>query len=625
MTPPAQPAEKDIPGVLGEMPPELERRLGPLLEHEPAAEAGKVKFDRAETAANERFTLRVLIRGHAPAFVMGFVLVAMETIAMQAAPLFIQRAIDRGVLPGNTAEVVRASAMLIVSIVIGSTLTSIRLRWTGRTGQRLTDALRVRVFTQMQRLSQSFFTEERVGRLLTRMTSDITALTGLLQDGILNFVVQGFTLILVTAVLLSLNVKLALFVFVAVGPTTVAATLWFRRASTIAYAHRREQIAEVLTDLQENLAGAREVTATNRAVINARLHRRIVGKERDAGLRIAHITAIYAPGMNLVAATGLITIVLVGGQMVLSNQLTIGELTAFMIYLSAFFSPIQQLVNLYNVYQAGVAAVDKLDDLFAVLPEVSDSPHAYRLPPLKGLVVFEDVTFGYSRDRPVVSDVNLSISPGETIALVGETGAGKSTLAKLLTRTYDPQHGRIMIDGHDARRVQLASLRSQIGVVPQEPFLFSGSLRDNLRVGRPAALDAELARICEELGLGPLLRRLGGLSGRIAERGSTLSAGERQLIALGRALLTGPRLLVLDEATSNLDLRSELAVQRALDVVLTGRTAIIVAHRLSTARRADRVVVMSAGRVVEVGSHRELLASDGTYSAMYATWEASLS
>jgi ATP-binding cassette subfamily B protein len=336
-----------------------------------------------------------------------------------------------------------------------------------------------------------------------------------------------------------------------------------------------------------------------------------------------NVSGIYTPLVQTIGVLGQILVIAIGGQQVLAGDLQIGELIAFVLYLGAFFAPIQELTNLYNTYQSGQAAVRKLADLLDDEPSVVEGAGASELHIDRGSVTFEHVTFGYREDTPVVDEIDLHIEPGESIALVGETGAGKSTLSKLITRTYDPQRGRILVDGQDIAAVTITSLRAAIGVVPQEPFLFSGSLRHNLTIGRPDAPDDDVLAICRALGLGRLLARLGGLDGELAERGVGLSAGERQLVALARALVPGPHLLVLDEATSNLDLRSERQVEHALDVALEGRTAILIAHRLSTAERADRVIVMKDGRIVEVGHHDELVAAGGHYATMHATWVTS--
>jgi ATP-binding cassette subfamily B protein len=312
-----------------------------------------------------------------------------------------------------------------------------------------------------------------------------------------------------------------------------------------------------------------------------------------------------------------------GGRMVLRGTLTVGELTAFVLYLSAFFQPVQQLVQLYTQYQQAKAAVGKIRGLLSTVPSVRPRPDARDLPPIRGEIVFSDVTFGYDPDRPVLRHVDLHIAAGETIACVGPTGAGKSTLAKLVTRFYDPTSGRIRIDGHDLRDVTLASLRRQIGVVPQEPFLFAGTLRDNIAFARPEATDDEVWAAVDAVGLRELVERSpDGLDTQLHERGQSVSSGERQLLALARAFVAEPRVVVLDEATSSLDLRSELRVEAALDTLLEGRTAVLVAHRLSTAMRADRIIVVDDHGIVESGSHADLVAAGGRYAAMYATWAA---
>jgi ATP-binding cassette subfamily B protein len=307
--------------------------------------------------------------------------------------------------------------------------------------------------------------------------------------------------------------------------------------------------------------------------------------------------------------------------MVLDGRLSLGELSAFVLSLNTFFAPIQQLVQLYDTFQKGQASLRKLADLLQTEPTVAEKPDAIELPPLVGAIELEDVSFGYVEWRPVLQDVSLTIAEGETFSLVGATGAGKSTIAKLVTRFHDPTAGRVLLDGHDLRDVTLTSLRRQLGIVPQEPFLFSGSIRDNIAFARPDATDDEVLEACRAVGIDDLVERLpDGIHTPCHERGVSLSSGERQLLALARAFLSQPRVLVLDEATSNLDLRSEAKIEHALDVLLEGRTAIIIAHRLQTAMRADRIAVVHDGRIVELGSHDELVAQGGVYAGMYATW-----
>ena len=602
----------------GPLPSGLTQTLQDLLADEPAVAARDVEFSHVPPPRRP-FTLWSFLRPHRGALVAGGVLVALETIALQAGPLLTQRALDRGVVPRDRRELVVAGVLYLVAVAASVVLMRARIGWTGRLGQRLVKQLRVLVFTHVQRLSQSFFTEARVGRVLTRMTSDIEALTQLLQDGIVNLLVQALTLLIVVGVLFSLDVELALVVVAAILPMMVGLTLWFRSRSDEAYGAEREHLAEVLTDLQENLSGTRVVTAFGRGEHNTAAHRVRLHGLRSAKIRVGRVAGVYAPSVDAVGALGEAVVLVVGGRMLLAGDLTIGELTAFVLYLTAFFAPIQQLVNLYNTYQAGAASVAKLDELLAVQPSVQERAGVHELPTVEGHLRFEGVGFEYRPGVTVLIDVDLAVPAGQTLALVGPTGAGKSTLAKLIPRAYDPTAGRVLLDGHDLREVTLPSLRSQVGVVPQEPFLFSGTLRDNLLLGRPEATDEEVLATCSAIGLDLQALPL-GLDTPVQERGVSLSSGQRQLLALARAMLPRPRVLVLDEATSNLDLASEAAVERAMDTLLAGRTAVIIAHRLSTAMRADRIAVVDEGRLVEVGSHAELLAAGGLYSRMHATW-----
>lgn len=616
---PAQESGLPFAGI----PPEMAAGVRALLEREPEHRAPDVGF--SHVAADRRpFTLTRLLAPQWWRLAVAVGLVAVETVALQAGPLLTQQAIDRGVLPGRFSVVAITAGLYLLAVVLHSAAGAVRVSWTGRLGQGLMEQLRIRVFSHIQRLSLDFFTEERTGRVVTRMTSDVEVLTELLQDGIVNLVVQGLTLAVVVVVLFTLDVELAVVVVLTVIPAMLALTLWFRRASRRAYTRVRERVTDVMGELQESLAGIRVAVAFNRQRYDEAAHRNTVGEYRSATEGAAEVAAVYAPATDAVGILGQALVLLVGGWMLLRGGLTLGQLTAFLLYLSSFFGPIQHLVHLYDSYQAGQAAVAKLRDLLATEPSVAERPGAPELPPIRGEITLEDVTFGYDAGEPVLRAVNLTVARGETLALVGPTGAGKSTVAKLVARFYDPQEGRALVDGHDLRDVTLSSLRRQLVVVPQEPFLFAGSIRDNVAFSRPEATDQELMDACAAVGLEELLARLpAGLDSPVFERGSSLSSGERQLLALARAFLAQPRVLVLDEATSSLDLRSEAGIERALDNLLSGRTAILIAHRLSTAMRADRIAVVDDGRIVEVGRHDELVARGGRYAAMYATWTAS--
>jgi ATP-binding cassette subfamily B protein len=602
------------------VPSELRERAEAILATEPVHPPSTVRFE-AVTVDRQPFTLRRFLGGHRWGLAIAFVLVVLETVALQAGGLLTQRGIDQGITPGDTGVVVLVALLYVASVVVASIAGGCRVAFTGRLGEKLLYQLRLRVFSHLQRLSIDFYTDERAGRLLTRMTSDIDALQQLFQDGLVNLAVQALTVLVVTAILFSLEPTLAAITVGVVVPALTLITLWYRSASDRSYAAVRERIADVLADLSETLQGVRLVTAFNRRRHNVVSHRRIVRRYRDANVVTARQGAVYGPAADLLGALAQVVIVLVGGRMVLRGDLSIGTLAAFVLYLTAFFAPIQQLVQLYSTYQSGQAAVGKLRELLATEPTVVERADAHELPPIDGRVELRDVAFGYRADVEVLRDVTLTIEPGETFALVGATGSGKSTIAKLVTRFHDPTAGVVAIDGHDLRDVTLASLHRQLGVVPQEPFLFAASLRHNVSFGRPDASDDDVLDACRAVGLGELVDRLPeGLDTFVHERGVSLSSGERQLLALARAFLARPRVLVLDEATSSLDLESETVVERALDAVLEGRTAIVIAHRLATAMRADRIAVVEAGRIVELGTPQELRDLGGRWAAMEATW-----
>ncbi len=609
------------------VPTELRRRYDQLEAEEPAIalDQDRVAFSpRVPPAERRPFTLRSFLVPHWRPLLGALALVVVETGASLVGPVLTQIGIDDGIADGDVGVLVAVGVAYLAAIVLSVATGAVRIAWTGRVGERLMLALRVRVFSHLQRLSVGWYTEEKAGRVLTRMTSDIDALSALFHDGLVNMAVQALSVVVVSAILFSYDVTLALVTLVVVVPAMVVATLRFRTTSDQGYGAVRRRIADVLADLQESLAGIRLVSAHNRAAHNVERHRAVLGRYLDANVYTGRIGALYGPGSELVALVGQAVLLVVGGRRVLQGELSVGELTAFILFVATFFAPIQQLVHLYTTYQAGQAAAAKLRDLLATPPGVPEAPDAVELAPIEGEVRLEGVSFAYGDGAEVLHDVDLVIRPGETLALVGPTGSGKSTIAKLVTRFYDPIAGRVLVDGMDVRHVTLDSLRRQLGIVPQEPFLFAGTVRDNIAFARPDATDEELAEACRALGIDELVERLPqGLDTPVHERGSSLSSGQRQLLALARAFVARPRVLVLDEATSSLDLRSEATVEQALDALLEGRTAILIAHRLATALRADRIAMVADGRVVEVGTHDELVAAGGPYAALYATWSRS--
>jgi ATP-binding cassette subfamily B protein len=613
------------PGLpFGGIPSELQSGVDLLLAQEPERGESKITFSHLPSAGEKRrLSLRGLLMEYPGMLTLAIVLVAIISIATQLGPKLTGIAIDDGMLPGHHdfGLVVVIAMIYLASVALSAIAQWAQVRVTGRLSSWVMNDLRVTIFRHLQRLSLDFFTEEKAGVVMSRMTSDIENLQQLLQDGLAQFAIQGLTMVVIAVFLFTTNIRLAFITVVVVLPALTAMSIWFKRASERGYDKVRDGIAMVLADLSESLQGVRIVTAHNRQRYNVVHHRNVVGKYRDANYYTGRINGFYGPGSQLLGVIGQLVVLAVGGEMVLHRQLQIGELTTFFLFVNRFFQPIQLLVQQYNSYQQGQASVLKLRTLLDNEPTVTESPDAIELPPIRGRIRFDHVSFGYDPAVPVLSDVDLTIESGETVAFVGATGAGKSTMAKLVTRFYDPTEGRVLIDGFDLKTVTLESLRSQLGVVPQEPFLFAGTIRDNISFARPGAPDDAVWEAVHQVGLTELISRLPhGLDTVVHERGQSLSSGERQLIALGRAFMAQPRVLVLDEATSNLDLQSETMVEAALDVLLQSRTAVLIAHRLSTAMRADRIVVVGDGKLLEIGSHEELVALGGHYAEMYATW-----
>ncbi|MEI6709571.1 MAG: ABC transporter ATP-binding protein [Actinomycetota bacterium] len=610
----------------GGIPTELQENANKLLATEPSHEPANLDFSQNPSEEDKKpLTLLRLVQQYRLWLVTGSLYVILISIVLQAGPRITQWAIDKGMTGTHKSVLVIAwcAGIYLVLTLVGMYFQRAQVLVTGRLAAYVMKDLRLKVFTHLQRLSLDFFTEEKVGVLMSRMTSDVENLQMLIQDGISQFALQGLTMIAITIILFTTNVTLALWTVGLVVPLLFGLSWWFHGASEKGYLMSRDRIALVLADLSESLYGIRVVASNNRQEINIAHHRKVVGLYRDANLYTGRVNGFYGPATMTIGIVGQGLLLFIGGHMVLRHQLSVGALVAFFLYLNRFFQPIQLLVQQYNSLQSSRSSIIRLRELLLTDPSVQQSAEATTLPAVSGRITFEDVSFGYLASTPVLSHVNLEIAPGESVAFVGPTGAGKSTLAKLANRFYDPTDGRILIDGVDIKTVTLQSLRSQIGVVPQEPFLFAGSIKTNLLFGRPDATDAEIEEAIRVVGLAPLIDGLAqGINTVVHERGQTLSAGERQLLALARAFLSRPRVLILDEATSSLDLQSETVIEAALDKILEGRSAILIAHRLTTAQRADRIVVVDHGGVVEMGTPAELLAKNGAYATMYAAWLA---
>lgn len=561
----------------------------------------------------------------------------LATGAALAPPYLAGRAVDDGIVAGDISTLVVIVAVFLASALIYWGASYVQTYLVGWIGQRTLQTLRERIYSHLQAQSLGFYTRNRPGVLISRMTNDVQALDALVTDGIVTLFSSVLTLLGVVVILLTIDLDLALITFLTF-PALAIASFVFRIASAGAYRQTRERIAEITAYLQETLSGVRVVRSFGQEPRHMTEMTTLNEANRRVNMKTVYLNAAYFPAVELLSALGTAAILLYGGHQFLEGEIAIGILITFVGYLQIFFDPIQQISQLYTTYQQGMAALDKIFDLLDTEPDTTDRTDALDPGRLRGEIAIEGVWFSYSapsdRDRnpdqepePIADprwalrEIDLRIEPGQTIALVGETGAGKSTLAKLIARFYDPQRGRVSIDGHDLRELDSTALRRQLGIVPQEGFLFGGTIAENIAFGRPEAEEAEILAAFEAVGGEAMLARFeAGLATEVGERGGNLSAGGRQVVAFARALLAEPRLLILDEATSNVDVRTERVIEAGLQRLLSGRTAIVIAHRLSTIRRASRIVVIEHGVIAESGSHEELLQSGGRYAELYGTW-----
>ncbi len=549
-------------------------------------------------------------------------LVLGTAAALAPAPL-AKLAIDDGIVPGDLGTLSLVVAAFLAASLLLWGASALQTYLTGWVGQRALQDLRIRLFEHLQTLSIGFYSRKRAGVLVSRMTNDVQALDALVSDGIVTLFQSTLLLIGTTAILVWLDLELALLTFL-IFPVLLLASLAFRIASADAYRLTREKIAWITSYLQETISGVRVVRSFGQEARHIERFGELNVANRDANLKTVNLNAAYFPGVELLSGIATIGILLYGGVQAIDGEVTIGVLVAFLAALNTFFDPIQQLSNLYTTYQSGMAALDKIFELLDEEPDVVDRHDAVRLGRIAGRIEFDGVRFAYGEGPDAVEalrGIDLDVPPGQTVALVGSTGAGKSTLAKLVARFYDPTAGAVKVDGHDLRHVAASSLRSQLGIVPQESFLFSGTIGENIAFGRPDATPDEVIAAATAVGADVFIDPLpDGYDTQVGERGVQLSAGQRQLIAFARALIADPRILVLDEATANVDIRTENRIEDGLRRLLAGRTAIVIAHRLSTIQRAGRIVVLEHGAIAEQGTHEELLEARGAYWKLYRDW-----
>jgi len=544
------------------------------------------------------------------------------TAASLVPPYLAKVALDQGVLSGDLTTLSWVVALFVAAGIATILTSSAQTYFTGWTGERILADLRNLLFGHLQRLSLGFYERNRAGVIISRLTNDVEALDQLVTDGVTSLVQNTLTLVGSAIILFFLDWRLALATLTVLPALTVATSL-FRKYSARAYRDVRERLGLVTATLAEDIAGMRIVQAFTREPAAERNFREVSEHYRDANQRTVVLNGLYFPFVDFLSAIATAVVLGYGGYLVFGGSMTAGTLFAFVGYLSNFFDPVQQLSQLYNTFLSATAALDKIMDVLDEEPEIHDRPGAEELPPIHGHVRFEGVRFGYGDGPEVLHGLDLDVAAGTTVALVGHTGAGKSTIAKLLARFYDPREGRITIDGHDLRDVTQESLRRQLGIVPQEGFLFAGTVEDNIRFGRPGASPEDVVTAASAVGAHDFVLRLeDGYETHLQERGLRLSLGQRQLVALARAFLADPRVLILDEPTSSVDIGTERRIEQALRTLLSGRTAFVIAHRLSTIRDADLIVVLEHGRVVEQGTHDELLRRRGLYTSLYGDWAA---
>ena len=577
----------------------------------------RVPREQAESRSATARRLLGELRPYGRQLILALVLVVLGALSQAGGPWLIGRAIDRSILGGDPPGLARIMLLLLGVYLVGTLASRGQIRQIGSVGQSILASLRERIFERLLRLPLGYFDRRPVGDLMSRVTNDVDTLNQLLSQGLTQLLGSLFSLIGIVVAMLLLDWRLALVCFTII-PAMLLTNVYFARRARRAFRTTRETVGSVTAGLQEEIVGVREAQAFNRTETNIERFRERNAANRTANVEAVTITSAFAPAIDVLSTLSTAVVIGYGGYLVVTGTLTVGLLTAFLIYVQQFFRPIQLASQVYTQAQAALAGAERIYNVLDEPREPSDPPGTPQLYSVEGRIEFERVTFAYEQGRPVLEDIDFHVEPGQTVALVGPTGAGKTTIANLIPRFYDVSAGTVRVDDHDVREVERRSLRGQIATVLQEPFLFSGTIAENIRYGRMEATREEVEAAARAVSAHSFIAALpDGYDTELGAGGGRLSQGQRQLLSFARAVLANPRILILDEATSNVDTRTEALIQEALATLLKGRTSIVIAHRLSTIRNADLILVIEAGRIAERGNHVSLLARGGLYADLY--------